>query len=141
MLKKRLSEEDCNAGAIFDCLTSQYWPDDKFAIQLICDAVPEQKVEVVVFTFNKESMANENASGEADEAEVCTNYRYSRRNDPAHKPKDEDKKVERDDQESPVAKRPNKANAGKKKGGDKSKKDPAQIEAEEKAAKDADVER
>ena len=32
MLAKRLQEDDCNAGAIFDNLTSQYWPDQKFAI-------------------------------------------------------------------------------------------------------------
>lgn len=42
MLAKRLSEDDCNAGAIFDNLECQYWPDQKFAIELICDAVPEQ---------------------------------------------------------------------------------------------------
>ena len=40
MLKKRLAEDDCNAGAIFDCLTSEYWPDEKTAIELICDAAP-----------------------------------------------------------------------------------------------------
>ena len=40
MLRKRLSEDDCNAGAIFDCLTSEYWPDEKTAIELICDATP-----------------------------------------------------------------------------------------------------
>ena len=32
MLRKRLQEDDCNAGAIFDQLTSEYWPDEKFAI-------------------------------------------------------------------------------------------------------------
>ena len=41
MLSKRLQEEDCNAGAIFDNLTCQYWPDEKFAIELVCDAAPE----------------------------------------------------------------------------------------------------
>ena len=41
MLSKRLSEDDCNAGAIFDCLGCQYWPDEKFGIKLICDAVPQ----------------------------------------------------------------------------------------------------
>jgi septal ring factor EnvC (AmiA/AmiB activator) len=29
MLKERLAQEDCNAGAIFDCLESKYWPDSK----------------------------------------------------------------------------------------------------------------
>lgn len=27
MLAKRLTEDDCNAGAIFDNLECQYWPD------------------------------------------------------------------------------------------------------------------
>lgn len=40
MLAKRMQEDDCNAGAIFDNLTCQYWPDEKFGIELICDAVP-----------------------------------------------------------------------------------------------------
>ena len=40
MLKERLAQEDCNAGAIFDCLESEYWPDAKFAVELICEAVP-----------------------------------------------------------------------------------------------------
>ena len=40
MLSKRLQEDDCNAGAIFDCLTSPHWPDEKFAIELICEAAP-----------------------------------------------------------------------------------------------------
>jgi hypothetical protein len=131
MLAKRLAEDDCNAGAIFDSLESQYWPDQKFAIELICDAVPEQQVEVVLFTFNKEKMADESGAaedggaaadvGSANMTEVCTNYRYARRNDPAHIPKDEeDKKDKRDQQESPMAKRPSKVQAGKRKaGGDK----------------------
>ena len=131
MLAKRLAEDDCNAGAIFDSLESQYWPDQKFAIELICDAVPEQQVEVVLFTFNKEKMSDESGAAEdagaaadvdsANLTEVCTNYRYARRNDPAHIPKDEeDKKDKRDQQESPMAKRPNKVQASKRKaGGDK----------------------
>ena len=40
MLRKRLVEEDCNAGVIFDSLTSENWPNEKYAIELICDAVP-----------------------------------------------------------------------------------------------------
>lgn len=40
MLKERLSQEDCNAGAIFDCLESTYWEDSKTAIEMICQAVP-----------------------------------------------------------------------------------------------------
>jgi len=40
MIHERLKEEDCNAGAIFDCLESPYWPNVKFALEAICDAVP-----------------------------------------------------------------------------------------------------
>jgi hypothetical protein len=56
MLKERLAEEDCNAGAIFDCLDGEYWPDVKEpypaatstlgqkrirgVLKLITDAVP-----------------------------------------------------------------------------------------------------
>ena len=40
MLKQRLETEDCNAGVIFDNLESEYWPDLKFALELICDTVP-----------------------------------------------------------------------------------------------------
>ena len=80
--------------------------------------------------FNKEKMADESGAaedgaaadvGSANMTEVCTNYRYARRNDPAHIPKDEeDKKDKRDQQESPMAKRPSKVQAGKRKaGGDK----------------------
>lgn len=38
MLNKRLEEEDCNAGAIYDCLTCEYWEDEKAAIEIICEA-------------------------------------------------------------------------------------------------------
>ncbi len=44
MLKERLAQEDCNAGAIFDCLKSEYWPDLKFALEVICNAVPRQNI-------------------------------------------------------------------------------------------------
>jgi hypothetical protein len=45
MLIRRLEEEDCNAGTIFDNLKSDQWQDDeKFAIELICDAAGIQKV-------------------------------------------------------------------------------------------------
>lgn len=135
MLSKRLQEDDCNAGAIFDNLTCQYWPDQKFAIELICDAVPKQNVEVVVFNFNKEPMVEADESGDAEATtEVCTNYRYARRHDPIHIPKVEDQK--KDDQvatDSPAVKRPTKAK--NQKAGAK-KKDTAQIEADEKAARE-----
>jgi hydrocephalus-inducing protein len=35
MLKERLAQEDCNAGAIFDNLESQYWNGTKTAIEMI----------------------------------------------------------------------------------------------------------
>jgi hypothetical protein len=44
MIQARVSEEDCNAGAIFDNLTSEAWTDEKFAVSLISDAVPKQNV-------------------------------------------------------------------------------------------------
>lgn len=95
MLRKRLQEDDCNAGAIFDQLTSEQWPDEKFAIELICDAVPRQKVELVLFNFNREDQAPDSDR----KLEVCTNYRYARRHDPAHMPKGDetDKKPSQDE--------------------------------------------
>lgn len=44
MLQKRMNEDDCNAGAIFDNLKSDLWENEKFAIELICDAVPIQNI-------------------------------------------------------------------------------------------------
>lgn len=41
MLKERLAQEDCNAGAIFDCLESPLWPDTKFALELVAEAAPQ----------------------------------------------------------------------------------------------------
>jgi hydrocephalus-inducing protein len=151
MLQKRLAEDDCNAGAIFDCLASEYWPDEKTAIELVCDAVPLQKVEVVLFNFNRESLQDdaapdgaeqEDAAG-GEQAEVCTNYRYARRHDPAHIPK-----VAEEEKKEPVAadaadpkKRGAKAAPPKGRGAakaDKSKKDPAAQAAEEAVNKEAE---
>jgi len=39
MIAERVSDEDCNAGAIFDCLESPYWPNLKFALECLCEAV------------------------------------------------------------------------------------------------------
>jgi len=144
MLAKRLQEDDCNAGAIFDAIASEYWPDEKFGIELICDAVPEQNVEVVVFTFNKEKLTDDEQNASQDDAdqaettEVCTNYRYARRHDPQHMPKQEDKKEELPEgNETSMSKKPKVA--AKKKSNDKNnKKDPAQVEAEEKAVREAE---
>jgi len=42
MLRERLAQEDCNAGAIFDCLDSEYWPPQaKYIVELICEALPQ----------------------------------------------------------------------------------------------------
>jgi adenylate kinase family enzyme len=40
MLTKRLEEEDCNAGVIYDNLNSEFWADEKAAIDLICETCP-----------------------------------------------------------------------------------------------------
>ena len=86
-------------------------------------------------------MAEEENKGEGDAessntTEVCTNYRFARRHDPAHIPKADEEDKGRNQPESSMAKRPKVV--GKK--GAKTKKDPAQIEAEEKAARAADEE-
>lgn len=39
---------------MFDCLTSENWPDDKFAISAIFEACGRQNVQVVVFTQMQE---------------------------------------------------------------------------------------
>lgn len=72
MIQERLKEEDCNAGAIFDCLDSIHWPNVKFVLESICDAVPMQNVQVLLFQLQKEQIQDQ-------EFEVCTNYRYMRR--------------------------------------------------------------
>lgn len=59
MLKLRLKEEDCNVGAIFDNLKHEYWADEKFTIDLIAEAVEEQMLQLVLFTFKKESLESE----------------------------------------------------------------------------------
>jgi len=51
MFKERLAQEDCNAGAIFDCLESEYWKDLKTAVELIAEAVPKQNLQVLLFNF------------------------------------------------------------------------------------------
>ena len=77
MLKERLAQEDCNAGAIFDCLESEqkYWPDAKYAIELIADTVPTQNLQLYLLKFQKQATE---AEGE-ETLEVCTNYRFARR--------------------------------------------------------------
>jgi hydrocephalus-inducing protein len=41
MLKERLAQEDCNAGALFDCLESPLWSGTKVALELIAEAAPQ----------------------------------------------------------------------------------------------------
>lgn len=72
MLRDRVKGAECNAGVIFDNLTSPYWADWKFAIELICEALPTQNVMLLTFLFQKE--------GE-DNLDVCSNIRYVRRKD------------------------------------------------------------
>ena len=54
MIQERVKEEDCNAGAIFDCLQSQYWPNLKFALESICDAITTSNIQVVLFDFYRD---------------------------------------------------------------------------------------
>jgi hypothetical protein len=49
MIAERVKEEDCNAGAIFDCLESPYWPNLKFALESVCDAITTSNIQVVLF--------------------------------------------------------------------------------------------
>jgi len=44
MLKERVSGEDCGAGVIFEGLESENWPGTVFAVEMICEALPTQKV-------------------------------------------------------------------------------------------------
>lgn len=78
MVELRLQEEDCNAGCIFDNLTSELWPDEKFAINFISDAIPRQNVQVLLFNFKKETAE---FNDEQVDMEVCTNYRFANRHD------------------------------------------------------------
>lgn len=110
MVKLRLQEDDCNAGAIFDNLTSELWPDEKFAISFISEAIPNQNIQVLLFNFKKE-VHPVPGKEEGDELEVCTNYRYAMRHDPAlaqkNTKKEEDKvedKTSPRDTKKPAAK-------------------------------------
>ena len=54
MIQERLLEEDCNAGTIFDNLESPQWPNLKFALECICEAIPKQNIQVLLFQYMKE---------------------------------------------------------------------------------------
>lgn len=40
MIQARVREEDCNAGVVFDNLEAPQWPNLKFALEAICEALP-----------------------------------------------------------------------------------------------------
>jgi hydrocephalus-inducing protein len=135
MLRERLAQEDCNAGAIFDCLESEYWPDAKFAVELICEAVPEQNLQVILLRFQRDQAE---ADGEEEPAEVCTNYRFARRQAAAAKGgRGEDGVAGEGDAE---AKRAAKSRAAPAKGAKRGGKG-ASKEDEEKPAEQAEAER
>lgn len=54
MIAERVKEEDCNAGAIFDCLVSPQWPNLKFLLECICEAITTSNIQVVLFQINKD---------------------------------------------------------------------------------------
>jgi hypothetical protein len=70
MISKRLEEEDCNAGAIYDNLKSTYWEDEKAAIELICESQPEQNVQMVLFNFQQERQGDPLSAEDEDKAET-----------------------------------------------------------------------
>lgn len=49
MIAERVKEEDCNAGAIFDCMESPHWHNLKFALESICEAITSSNIQVVLF--------------------------------------------------------------------------------------------
>lgn len=54
LLVERTSDEDCNAGIIFDNLACENWVDEKFIIETICDALAEENVHLVTIGLNKD---------------------------------------------------------------------------------------
>lgn len=77
IIRERLAQEDCNAGAIFDCIKSELFGDDKEVIERICEAVPTQNVQLLLLKFQKELETEKD--GEGEPLQVCTNYRMARR--------------------------------------------------------------
>ena len=57
LISERVKEEDCNAGAIFDCLESPSWPNLKFALEAICDAIPTSNIQVLLLQFYRDPNA------------------------------------------------------------------------------------
>lgn len=76
MIVKRIEEEDCNAGAIFDNLVSEHFPEEKATVEMVCEASGVQNIQVTIFKPNMEKME----SGDDEKGiDICTNYRYMRR--------------------------------------------------------------
>jgi hypothetical protein len=155
MLTKRLEEEDCNAGVIYDNLKGEFWADERAAIDLICETCPQQNIQMVLFNHHTEALESgedqeDPAAEKGEQVDVCVNYRYARRHDPNFV-KDR-MAVEAAEREraaaaavAPKAKGKGGKTAAPKKGargarGD-AKKDPAQELAEKKAAEEAEEER
>jgi len=108
MLKMRVSEEECNAGVIFESLNSENWADEKYAIELICDTLPTENIQLVM--YKPQVIKQVAKEGEdVDEMEVCTNFRYVRRTNPAYQQKKQEEKKSKDDKaavDTKVSKQP-----------------------------------
>lgn len=76
MVVERTSHEDCNAGVIFDNLTSPFWRDEKTIVDAVCDALSEENVHLIAITLPKDD----------DGLEFCDNYRYKMRKQADDKP-------------------------------------------------------
>lgn len=76
---------------IFDCLTSEFWADEKYAVELISDAVEKQNVLVLLFNFKQEEVTVNDVKSEI---EVCSNMRYAQRHDPSAQNKKQAKQEE-----------------------------------------------
>jgi len=139
MLKERLAQEDCNAGAIFDCLESPLWPDAKFALELVAQAAPQQNLQVLLLRFQMEASETDKEDGPREE--VCTNYRYARRKEqPKGQGRKEDRQPEADATEAKnkKVKKPAPAAKAGKRG---AKGAPAPKEDEEKPAEEVEAEK
>jgi adenylate kinase family enzyme len=69
LLQNRLTHPDCNCGAIFDNLVSPHYPSINYALELICEALETQNLQVIMLHLSKDEDGNE----------FCVNYRYMKR--------------------------------------------------------------
>lgn len=67
MIQSRTKEEDCNAGVVFDNLEAPHWPGLKFALDSICEALPTQNVQVLLFNINTPSKEQPPVEGQPAE--------------------------------------------------------------------------